>query len=137
MIRFESDAELIEEHMLHGFFEGWPNPPSPENHLRLLRGSDHVVLAIDDEHGSVIGFITAISDSVMSAYIPLLEVLPAYRGQGIGRELAKRMIQSLEHLYMVDVMCDPQVVPFYEKLDMTPGSGAMLRNYARQSCTAL
>jgi hypothetical protein len=32
------------------------------------------------DNGRVIGFITAVTDKVLSAYIPLLEVLPAYRG---------------------------------------------------------
>lgn len=134
MIRYSNHVDGVTADMLHGFFEGWPNPPSPANHLRLLCGSAHFVLAIDDDAGRVVGFINAISDGVMSAYIPLLEVLPEYRGRGIGGELVRRMLTAVEHLYMVDVMCDAHVVPFYEKLGMKPGSGAMLRNYQRQSC---
>jgi len=134
-VQYVDSLDGITAAMLEGFFEGWPDPPTPENHLRLLRGSAHVVLAMDD--GRVVGFVNAISDGVMSAYIPLLEVLPTYKGQGIGRELVQRMFTRLEHLYMVDVMCDADIVPFYEKLGMTPGTGAMLRNYERQSCEVL
>ena len=32
----------------------------------------------------VVGFVTATSDGVLSAYIPFLEVVPAYRSRGIG-----------------------------------------------------
>ena len=35
-----------------------------------------------DDAGRVVGFVTAISDGVLSAYIPLLEVLPEYQGAG-------------------------------------------------------
>jgi hypothetical protein len=32
----------------------------------------------------VVGFITAISDGVLTAYVPFLEVLPAHRRQGVA-----------------------------------------------------
>ena len=85
MISYTDSIEGVTAKMLRGFFAGWPNPPSPGMHLKLLTNSYKVVLAIDDKTDNVVGFITAISDGVLSAYIPLLEVLPAYQGQGIHR----------------------------------------------------
>lgn len=116
-----------------GFFVGWPNPPNPEAHLRLLAGSDHVVVAIDPVTEMVVGFITAISDGVLSAYIPLLEVLPESQQRGIGRELVRRMLDQLRNLYMVDLLCNPELQPFYGQFGMHPSSGMLLRNYDRQS----
>lgn len=127
----DSLTDLTADRLRGGFFAGWPNPPTPETHLKLLRGSDHVVLARDGEQ--VIGYITAISDGVLAAYIPHLEVLPAYRGQGIGSELVRRMLDKLRHLYMIDLMCDPDVQPFYERLGLRRYSGMIYRNYERQS----
>jgi GNAT superfamily N-acetyltransferase len=118
---------------LHGFFAGWPNPPSPETQLDILRRSDAVVLAIDDETGNVVGFINALSDGVLNAFIPLLEVLPAYQGRGIGSELVRRMLALLGDLYAVDLLCDADVQPFYARLGMQPAQGMMLRRYERQS----
>jgi ribosomal protein S18 acetylase RimI-like enzyme len=132
MILYTDSAAGITPDNLGGFFDGWPDPPSPETHLKLLADSDEVVLALDSETGHVVGFITAISDRILSAYIPLLEVLPAYQGRGIGTGLARRMLNRLKDLYMVDVMCDPQLQPFYARLGMRPASGMMLRNYDRQ-----
>lgn len=117
---------------LCGFFVGWPNPPSQETHLKLLANSDEIVLAIDDETGNVVGFTTAISDGVLSAYIPFLEVLPAYQGQGIGQELTRRMLEKLSALYMVDLICDPELQPFYARFGMKQATGMMLRNLERQ-----
>lgn len=39
----------------------------------------------------------------------------------------------LEHSYMIDVICDEDVVPFYERLGREPARGMGLRNYDRQS----
>jgi ribosomal protein S18 acetylase RimI-like enzyme len=132
MIHYVDSPDGIVPEQLHGFFVGWPNPPSSEAHLRILQGSSHVLLALDGER--VVGFITAVSDGVSSAYIPHLEVLPDYQGRGIGSELVRRMIDQLRHLYMVDLSCDADLQPFYERLGMRPYSGMVLRNYERQAC---
>ena len=116
-----------------GFFEGWPDPPSVHTHLRILKSSAEVVLAIDDTTNAPVGFITAISDGVLAAYIPLLEVLPPHRGRGIGRELVRRMLDRLDGLYMVDVVCDEDVFPFYERAGLRPYTAMIHRNYAAQS----
>lgn len=133
MIVHIDSVERINPDQLQGFFVGWPNPPSPETHLKLLASSDKIVLAVDDETGNVVGFITAISDGLLSAYIPFLEVLPAHRGRGIGQELTRRMLDKLTGLYMVDLLCDPELQPFYARLGMKAASGMMLRKYERQS----
>jgi len=74
MITYTDSLDHITPDKLQGFFVGWPNPPNPETHLRILQGSAHFILAIDDQTNQVIGFITAISDGVSAAYIPHLEV---------------------------------------------------------------
>jgi len=116
-----------------GFFVGWPNPPSPTNHYRILANSAAIVLARTAD-GTVVGFITAVSDGVSCAYIPHLEVLPAYQGQGIGTTLVQQMLAKLRHLYMIDLVCDPAVQPFYERLGMRNVVGMVVRNYDRQAC---
>jgi len=132
MISYTDSLVRISAGNLGGFFVGWPNPPSPKIHLKLLENSEQVVLALDEETGNAVGFITAISDGVLSAYIPLLEVLPAYRGKGISQELVRRMLAKLSRLYMVDLICDPEVQPFYERLGMKKATGMILRNYENQ-----
>ena len=132
MISYSTSLDGISADSLGGgFFVGWPNPPKPEAHLRVLQGSAHVVLALDDQN--VVGYITAITDGVLAAYIPHLEVLPAYKGQGIGTELMRRMFDQLQHIYMIDLICDADVQPFYDRLGMTRYTGMIKRNYDRQS----
>jgi ribosomal protein S18 acetylase RimI-like enzyme len=131
MIEYRASLEGLTPDALPGFFVGWPNPPSPETHLRILQGSDAVVLALDGAR--VVGFITAISDGVLAAFIPLLEVLPPYQGRGIGSELVRRMLARLAHLYAVDLVCDLEMQPFYARLGMHPARGMLLRNYVNQA----
>jgi len=136
MIVYTDALDGVQAEQLKGFFVGWPNPPSAETHLRILQGSAAVVLAKEAD-GEVIGFITAVSDGVLSAYIPLLEVLPAYQHQGVGGELVKRMLEKLRELYMVDLICDAEMEPFYTRFGMRPYHAMFIRNYDRQSGAAL
>src|SRR5215217_6691944 len=102
MIDYVDSLAGIEPGHLGGFFVVWTHPPSPETHLRLLSGSDYVVLAVDQESRQVVGYVTALTDGVLSSFIPLLEVLPAYQGRGIGTALMTRILERLGHLPNVD-----------------------------------
>lgn len=55
-------------------------------------------------------------------------VLPAYRGQGVGSELMRRITASLEPIYTVSLCCDDDLVPFYEHLGMQRLAGMMLHD---------
>lgn len=128
-----STIENVTAENLGGFFVGWPNPPSPQMHFELLKNSNKIVLAIDEEANKVVGFITAITDKTLSAYIPFLEVLPDYQDRGIGKELVRRMLERLGNLYAIDLLCDPELQPFYESLGMRQAHGMMVRNYENQA----
>ena len=132
-ITYTSSLGDITPENLEGFFVGWPNPPSPEIHLRILQGSDEVVLAVDESSSKVIGFITATTDKVVSAFIPHLEVLPEFQGAGVGSELVSMMLKRLDGFYSIDLICDPDVQPFYERLGMRPYSGMVLRRFENQN----
>ncbi|HEU4895473.1 MAG TPA: GNAT family N-acetyltransferase [Acidimicrobiia bacterium] len=114
-----------------GFFAGWLDPPSPETMLRILDASDHVVIAVRDDQ--VIGFVTAISDGVLSAFITLLEVLPEHHNKGIGHSLINQMMSQIGDIYMVDLVCDANLSRFYAELGFAPTAGMSRRDYAMQS----
>jgi GNAT superfamily N-acetyltransferase len=124
----DDPATLTEDRLRGGFFEGWPSPASAETHLAHLRGAEVAIVAVDADSGDVVGFATAIGDGVLTAFVPLLEVLPAWRGRGIGRELMRRVLARLADRYAVDLVCDPELVPFYEALGGTAGTAVMWRN---------
>ena len=130
-IKYITDTQNITVDQLNGFFVGWPQPPDNKTFLKLLESSYRVVLALSEK--KVVGFTTSISDGVLSAYIPFLEVLPEYQSRGIGRELISRMKKELGHLYMIDLLCDEKLIAYYEKLGMCRAVGVMIRNYNNQS----
>jgi len=134
MIEYTMDITRITCDMLDGgFFVNWPNPPSAQAHLRILKGAYIAWVAIDTNLNKAVGFINAVSDGVLSAYIPLLEVLPEYQKQGIGKALVFRMLESLKDLYMVDLLCDEDMQDYYAKFGMHKAMGSFMRNYERQN----
>jgi len=135
MIEYTDLLAGIEPEQLRGFFVDWPRPPSPETHLQLLTGSDHVVLAIDSDTRQVVGYVTALTDGVLTGFIPLLEVLPTFQRQGIGQALMERMHERLGHLPNVDLLCDPDVMPFYERFGMQHADGMVMRRPMSEAIT--
>lgn len=117
----------------NGFFDGWPNPPDQVVHRRILQNSYRAYVAIDRETNRIVGFLNVISDGVLSAYIPLLEVVPAYKGRSIGTALVSKALDDLSGLYMIDLLCDTELSPFYERFGLRRAGGMCLRNYERQS----
>jgi GNAT superfamily N-acetyltransferase len=107
------------------FFEDWPSPPSQETFRDALRGSYAVEFAIAGDR--VVGFVNALSDGVAAAFIPWLEVVPDYRGHGVGATLMRRMLARLRHLYSVDLLCDPPLVNYYRRFGLDPIQGMGLR----------
>ena len=130
MIVYTTELNDITADRLTGFFVGWRRPRSPEDHLEILKSSNRIVLAIDDDTGRMVGFINALTDGVQSAFIPLLEVLPEYQRRGIGTELVSRMLELLEGVPCVDLACDPEIQPFYERCGMVRSVGMAIRRYA-------
>ena len=112
---YTDDLASVREDMLQGFFVGWPRRPSAGQHLAVLRGSYRSVVAIDDADDRVAGFVNILSDGVLTAFIPWLEVLPGYQGQGIGGELMRRILDGTDRFYSVDLVCDAPLVPYYER----------------------
>ena len=125
MIRYTTDLAGLEARDLGGFFDGWSSPPDPEQHLAALRAAYRVVVALDGDR--VVGFVNAIGDGVLSAFIPLLEVLPEYRGRGVGSELMRRMLAELEDIRAVDLCCDAELEVYYRRFGMEPVLGMAIR----------
>ena len=133
MIEYTDSVENVTAEMLEGYFENWRKPRTPKEHLQILKNSDHVVLAINTETDNVVGFVSALTDGIQSAFIPLLEVLPAYRKRGIGTALISRMLHILKGIPAIDVMCDPPMQTFYSKFGMTPSTGMIIRDYGNDN----
>lgn len=125
---YRETMDGINADQLAGFFAGWPEAPGPDALCRILAASDHKVLALATPSGEVAGFTYAISDHVIAAYVPLLEVRRPHRSRGVGSALVSRLLSQLRHLYMIDACCDDDVAPFYEAHGFSRVSGMIFRN---------
>ena len=115
-----------------GFFEGWPNKPNESVLRKSIENADYIVLAIDMEKRKLAGYITALSDDVLAAYIPFLEVEKNYQHKGIGHSLVSRLLEQLSHLYMIDLVCDKEIADFYKEAGFESWHAMIKRNYANQ-----
>ena len=128
-ITYSFSTRGLSDRDLSGFFVGWPQPPSDAQRRRMLEAATEVVIARDGR--TLAGFITALTDGMFVAYIPLLEVLPDFQHRGIGQALVTRMLGRLHDCYMIDLVCDGPVVGFYEQLGGQRVNGVAWRNYER------
>jgi len=129
MMEYRDDVTTLSTNQLAGgLFREWPTLPSDDLLLAHLRGAELAIVAVDVQSGQVIGLVSAIGDGVFASFVPLLEVVPAYRGRGVGAELVRRVLARLGDRYSIDLVCDADLVPFYERLGGTPGTAVMWRN---------
>ena len=134
-IVYSTDKNDLTSLKIENFFAGWPHKPSEEILRKSIVNADYVVLAIDKNKKRLVGYITALSDTVLSAYIPFLEVEKEYQGQGLGSTLVKKMLEQLSDLYMIDVVCDKKIAGFYKEAGFQSWHAMIKRNYASQSGT--
>jgi ribosomal protein S18 acetylase RimI-like enzyme len=116
MITYIENIEGITPKQLEGFLAHWDFVPPLDTLLQVLRGSTHILIALDPERREVLGYIAALSDGVSSGYISHLEVRPTHRNNGIGTELMRRMLSKLQSLHGIYLGCAPPLVQFYERL---------------------
>ena len=125
MITYQDNLKNISEQMLDGFCVGWAKPLSGDRLFTVLKNSYRIVLALDKDR--VVGFVNAISDQVKFAFIPMLEVKPDYKNQGIGTKLTKRLFESLADIDNIDLICDKDLQSYYKKFGMIPYTGMVVR----------
>ena len=120
---------ITAEQLRGGFFEGWTRPLTPETHLKTLHAASTAIVAIDSDTGNVVGYVTVLTDWLVTAFIPNIEVLAAYQRRGIGSGLMTRALAKIAAIPAVDLMCDPEVRPFYARFGMRPLGGMALRRF--------
>ncbi len=90
----------------------------------MIRGSFCFMIARLGD-GKIIAMGRVISDGASDAYIQDVVVLPAYRREGIGRELIQRLTRHcLDHkIGWIGLVAEPGTARFYEQLGYRPLEG--------------
>lgn len=115
-----------QEIRVQNFFEGWQEKPTQERFNHALKGSGFVLVA--EEAGEIVGFLAGLTDGALYAFITFLEVIPSHQGKGIGSNLVQRFVSEYKDLYACDLICDPELVPFYERAGFTRYTAMVQRN---------
>jgi N-acetylglutamate synthase-like GNAT family acetyltransferase len=96
---------------LYDELEWWPE--RKEEKLEKMLNNDIAIGAWCD--GTLIGFCRAVSDGVFRAYVEDVAVLDKYRKKGIGYRLVEILMKELDHIDVVTLFCDEELVDFYKK----------------------
>lgn len=56
--------------------------------------------------------------------------------RGIGGSPVQRTLRRFEHLYVIDLLCLPELQPFYSRLGMQPTTGMDIKYFALQAGAA-
>jgi ribosomal protein S18 acetylase RimI-like enzyme len=124
-IIFKDETSDLSKFEDSGFFVGWNCKPKVDLKT-ILSKSTYFVVAVDGQ--KIVGFVTCNSDTYVSAYIPLLEVLPEYKNQKIGTKLMQKMLEKVQDMYMIDIICDVEMNSFYAKFNFNPYNSCIIRN---------
>ena len=88
----------------------------PERLERMLRGSDVIVTARDEQ--GLVGVARSISDGAWCCYLSDLAVSRRAQGQGVGRELIEQTRLAVGPEVCVLLLAAPAAVSFYEHIGM-------------------
>jgi GNAT superfamily N-acetyltransferase len=84
------------------------------------------VVGAYDEHGRQVGFARALSDGVCDAYLADVYVLPAHRGNGLGKRLVSTMIDEGPGAHLRWTLFTRDAHTLYEQFGFAPPSPSAL-----------
>ena len=101
----------------------WAEERTIEQAARIVANSDVVVGLVDDDR--LVAFARALTDTVAAAIIFDVIVAPDLRGTGLGDQLMRRLLArpELARVCSVELVCQPDLVPFYERFGFTDAVG--------------
>jgi aralkylamine N-acetyltransferase len=123
--------EIVELYKAAGW---WQESPEARAIIpAMIRGSLCFMVA-RSINGKIIGMARVISDGYSDAYIQDVVVLGAYRGQGIGRELVRRLTQFCvdRKISWIGLVAEPGTQGLYEELGYGPLVGYQPMLYGKR-----
>ncbi len=96
----------------------------PDKFARMLKNTNRAVVAVD--RARIVGFGRALCDEVSNGYISMLAVAPDKRGQGIGRELVRRLMKDGDGITWI-LRAGRESDGFWERMGFTSSDVAMER----------
>ena len=67
----------------------------------------------------LVGYARVVTDDVYRAFLEDVIVDESLRGQGVGSELVRRLLERLAHVQEIALVCEDHLVGYYERLGFT------------------
>lgn len=92
---------------------------------RMLAASDLLFAVVEKGSGSLVAFARVLTDRTYLALVLDVIVAPEHRGAGLGRLLMESICseQALRDVASIELVCQPEHVPLYEKWGFTANVG--------------
>jgi len=128
---FTTTIPEAQSEQLHALYRGewWSRERTLSEVQTVLKYSDFVFAFCEKSNGRLVAFARVLTDRIFKAIIFDVIVAPENRGEGLGRLLVERIMESpeLRNVQHLELYCLPDLVPFYEKLGFsTDVSGVCL-----------
>jgi predicted GNAT family N-acyltransferase len=106
----------------------WMSDRTPEETERVLRESDIVVALVDPPSDRLTGFARVLTDFTHIALILDVVVAPEHRSSGQGATLMSAIVDHprLQTVRSLELVCQPDLVPFYRRWGFTTEVGQSL-----------
>jgi len=91
---------------------GWSRPGNEEDLAEVLEAGS-AVGAWDGER--LVGFVRALSDGHLAAYVEDVMVHRDYQHGGVGGRIMSRLLEEIGQIANLNLFCEPPVVRFYER----------------------
>lgn len=120
-------------HQLVGLYAvtWWADGRGIDDVRRMLDGSDLVFGLVERATERLVGFARVLTDGVYRAMVFDVVVAEEQRGRGLGRMLLDAVVehQGLAEVESLELVCQPELVPFYQRWGFTDdvGSSRMMR----------
>jgi GNAT superfamily N-acetyltransferase len=128
----DDDRDRVDVEAVHDFISNhsyWAPGRPHEEQERLVREASRVVGLYRD--GRQVGFARAVSDGASVTYLADVYVLPEHRGQGLGEELVREMIDNGPYADKRWILHTADAHRLYEKFGFGPPSERVMERLRR------
>lgn len=112
-IEYKSIKDFDKKELQNLFLSvGWSSGHYPDKLVEAMKNYQTVYTAWDDN--KLIGLVCAMDDSVMTAYVHYLLVIPEYQKQGIGKHLVSLIKEKYKDFLRIVIVAYDKEINFYE-----------------------
>jgi ribosomal protein S18 acetylase RimI-like enzyme len=112
-IEYKSIKDFTPQELQNLFLSvSWSSGNYPDKLATAMKNSNTVFTAWDNE--KLVGLINVLDDSIMTAYIHYLLIMPEYQHVGIGKSLIKMVIDKYKSFLRIVLIAYDKETEFYK-----------------------